>query len=386
MIPLRSAIGCLAIFLLAAWRAESQPIYYNASSATLAQNTLSSVATNGTGNTNILIAKGVDFNKINRCTAVAVDALNSKLFFIDGSANAIWSVGLDGSNLTRIATSLTPFPTDLALDVLNEKIYYTTSSTIQTNNTVQRMDYTGSNNVTLFTATGNSRCTALAVDLLNSKLFVADGGAQKIWGMSLTGANPTVLTTISGAYPTDVALDAANQLVYFTASSTVQSSNLIGQMNYSGAEKYNRYTASGGVQRCTALDLDLQNGIIYLSDAGANTLWRMPQVANGTSPTAVLSGLPATAKKVRWYNGLAARPAPGLVGIRLLGPNLVFDATNGYAGGTYYVLTSSNLNSPPSQWLPIQTNVLATTGNFSLTASNALAATLPRQFYLLRVQ
>ena len=64
---------------------------------------------------------------------------------------------------------LTTFPTDLALDVLNQQIYYTTSSTIQTNNTVERVD-SGGNNLTPFLATSNSpangvaHCTAIAVD------------------------------------------------------------------------------------------------------------------------------------------------------------------------------------------------------------------------------
>ncbi len=144
----------LVFCLLAGRAAPGQPVYYNTSSTILSQNTLDSVATNGSGNSVLITATGIDFNKLNRCTAVAVDGLNGKLFLVDGAANAIWSVNLNGSGLTLVKNGLISYPTDLALDVLNQKIYFTTSSTIQKNNTVQQMDYTGGNNVILFNATG----------------------------------------------------------------------------------------------------------------------------------------------------------------------------------------------------------------------------------------
>jgi hypothetical protein len=381
-------LSSLLFCVLAAWPARSQPLYYNNSSATLGLNTLDSVATNGSGGTVVLTATGVDFNKINRCTAVAVDALNGRLFFIDGPGNSIWSVSLGGTNLALVKSGLTSQPTDLALDVLNEKIYFTTSSA-GNNSTVQRIDYTGSNSATIFSSGGTSlsRCTALAVDLLNSKIFVADSGAQKIWSLSLTGTGLTPLaTTAAGSFPSDVALDVTNQVVYFTTSSTVQDLNTIQHVSYSGSGLTTRYSAAGSVLRCTALDLDLGDGLIYLSDAGAKTLWRMSLAANGGSPTAVLGSLPATAKKVRWFSGPTARPSPALTSIRLSGTNVVLNAANGFVGGTYYVLTSTNLTMPLNQWLPLSTNVLGASGSFTLTASNGFAPKFPRQFYVLQVQ
>ena len=389
MSHLRLTLFCLLFCLSAGWRAEALPIYYNTSSAATALNTLDSVATNGSSNATLLTATGVDGNKLNRCTAVAVDALNGKLFLIDGAANALWSVNLNGSGLALIKSGLTSFPTDLALDVLNQQIYFTTSSTIQDNNTVQRVDYTGSNNVSLFTATGASgngvsRCTAMAVDVSNSKIFIADAGTQKIWSMSLNGTGLTALATAATAIPTGLALDTTNQQVYFTSSSPVQNANLIQRVKYNGSSLATLFTASGSVQRCTALDLDLPHATIYLSDAGANTLWRIP--LGGGSATTVLNGLTATAKKVRWFSGPTTRPAPGLVGLHLSGTNIVLNATNGFVGGTYYVLTSTNLALPLSQWLPVFTNVLGASGNFTLTATNTSVFNSPRQFYVLRVQ
>lgn len=379
MLNLRLALGCLVFCLLAGWRVEAQPVYYCISSATSA-NTLDSVNTDGTGNTTL-------FTGASRCTAVAVDGLNGKLFYINGASAALGRTDLNGANSTTVKNGLTSFVSDLALDVLNEKIYYATTSTVQNNNTIQRVDYTGSNNVTLFTATGGSgvsRCTAIALDSLNSKIFIADAGAQKIWSMNLDGSGLTPLATNTASFPVGLALDVNNKLVYFASSSTTQSANLIQRVNYNGSGLSTIFTASGSVQRCTALDFDQAHNLIYLSDAGANTLWRIP--TRGVTPTAVLSGLPATAKKVRWYGGPATRPPPGLVGFHLSGANMVFNATNGFVGGSYYVLTSTNLNSPLSQWLPISTNVLGATGPFSIIASNTFASKTPSQFYILGVQ
>ena len=388
-------LGLFALCLLAGGWAQalpSPPLYYNTSSANVFLNLLGSVATNGSGDAILIAATGVDGNKLNRCTAVAVDGLNGKLFLIDGAANAIWSINLNGSGLTLVRSGLTNFPTDLALDVLNQKIYYTTSSTIQGNNTVQRMDYTGNNNTTLFIASGSpvnggngaSRCTAIAVDLLNSKIFIADAGTQKIWSMSLAGTGLTALATVPNSIPLGLALDVTNQQVYFTLSSPVQSANVTERVNYNGSGLTTLFTASGGVQRCTALDLDVPHAVIYLSDAGASTLWRIP--LGGGSATTVLSGLPATAKKVRWFGGPATRPPPGIDSFSLSGTNVLLNVTNGYIGGTYYLLTSTNVATPLSLWSPVSTNVLGASGNFSLTATNGHAANVPKQFYILRVQ
>jgi hypothetical protein len=384
MFPLRPVWLCLVLGLLLGGQIRGQTLYYNTSSATQAQNTLDTVATNGTGNTTLLAASG----SLSRCTSVAVDALNGKLFFIDGQSNALWSVNLNGSGLALVKSGLTNYPTDLALDVLNEKIYFTTSSTIQTNNTVQSVNYTGTGAAVLFTATGPlgngvSRCTALAVDVAKSKIFLADAGAQKLWSLSLAGGSLAALASTANSFPTGLALDTTNQQVYFTASSPVQANNLIQRVNYDGSGLTTRFTASGTLQRCTALDLDLAHAQMYLSDAGANALWRIP--LGGGSANLVLSGLPATAKKVRWFGGPTFRPPPALTSIQISGTNMTFNATNGFVGGTYYVLTSTNVTTPLSQWVPILTNVLSGSGNFTLTATNTVSKTTPKRFYILSV-
>lgn len=389
---LRSTLGCVVCCLLAVWQAQAQPLYYNTSSPATAQNTLNSVATNGTSHIILLTASGIDFNHVNRCTAMAVDGLNGKLFFLDGLTSALWVTNLNGSGLTEIKAGLTNYPTDLALDVLNEQVYLSTSSTVQTNNTIQRIDYTGNNYGNLFIATGAggngvSRCTAIALDVAHGKIFIADAGTKKIWSMSLTGTGLTALAAGTNGVPTDLALDTTNQQVYFTLSSPILSSNRIQRVSYSGTGFTTVFSASNGVQRCTSLALDLAHSMIYLSDAGSNTpaLWRLP-LAGGTA-VSVSSGLAAPAKKVAWYSGITNRPPPKVTGFRLAaGTNVVVNATNGFVGGTYYILTSTNLATSLGQWSKVSTNILGATGPFAITATNGASANSRQRFFILQVQ
>jgi PKD repeat protein len=79
-------------------------------------------------------------------------------------------------------------------------------------------------------------------------------------------------------------------------------------------------------------------------------------------------------------------PQPAITGIRLSGTNLVVDGSNGLVGAPCYVLMSTNLAQPLSQWMPVATNNLPATGPFSITASNAVSPNAPQRFYTLRLQ
>ena len=379
----------VAVGLLIGWQSRAQTLYFNTSGTSLPLNTLESTPATAANPATLLTATGPDRNHLSRCTALAVDALNSRIFLIDGLTSSLWSAGLDGSGLSRVKSGLTGFPTDLALDVLNETVYYTTSSTVQNGNTVQSVSYGGTNASTLFTATGMvggngaSRCTAIALDVAHGKLFLADAGAQTLWRLNLDGTGLTALAAVADAFPTGLALDTQHQQVYFTLGAAAVGANRIMRVSYAGTGLTTVFAAAGGVQRCTALDLDLSGGFIYLSDAGANALWRVP--LGGGAPTSVLSGLVATAKRVRWFGGPLTRPAPGITSLALSGPNVVLNATNGFIGGTYYVLTSTNVSLALTNWLPLATNVLGASGNFSITAPNPAGPAARQQFYVLQV-
>ena len=79
-------------------------------------------------------------------------------------------------------------------------------------------------------------------------------------------------------------------------------------------------------------------------------------------------------------------PLPNVTNIQLSGANLVINGSNGLSGITYSVLTSTNLALPLNQWRPLATNILNTSGSFSITATNAVNLDVPQCFFILQVR
>ena len=77
---------------------------------------------------------------------------------------------------------------------------------------------------------------------------------------------------------------------------------------------------------------------------------------------------------------------PGIASFSLSPALLVFNGTNGLSGRTYYLLASTNLALPLSQWTPVATNVLNTNGNFTTTVANPGPSGAAQQFYILQLQ
>ena len=77
---------------------------------------------------------------------------------------------------------------------------------------------------------------------------------------------------------------------------------------------------------------------------------------------------------------------PTIVSTRLSGTSLALNGSNGLSGGTYSVLMSTNLTLPSSQWTPVATNVLSTSGNFTLTVPSTFTPSAAQRFYILQLQ
>ena len=77
---------------------------------------------------------------------------------------------------------------------------------------------------------------------------------------------------------------------------------------------------------------------------------------------------------------------PGVSSLQLFGTNWVLAANNGLSGQTYYVLTSTNLTLPLSQWTPVATNVPSANGNFAILFNQPANSGAGQQFYILQLQ
>jgi len=110
---------------------------------------------------------------------------------------------------------------------------------------------------------------------------------------------------------------------------------------------------------------------------------------------ALPSSLPAgTYSLVVVANGIASGPvpftfpltAPIITNFNFSAGNVLLNCANGLAGRTYYLLTSTNLAAPPSQWEVIATNFLTTNGTFSIGATNVMNLNQALCFFALEAQ
>lgn len=103
---------------------------------------------------------------------------------------------------------------------------------------------------------------------------------------------------------------------------------------------------------------------------------------------------PGTYSLVAVANGIASDPVlfttplkpPSVVGITVAGTNITLNGSNGLAGRTYYLLTSTDASAPLSLWSPVATNVLDANGAFAITATNAVGPTDTSRFFILQAQ
>ena len=83
-------------------------------------------------------------------------------------------------------------------------------------------------------------------------------------------------------------------------------------------------------------------------------------------------------------NLIVQLPTPPVIGgIKLSGGNLVLSGSGGTAFGTYYVLTSTNVATPLTNWTRLLTNQFDGNGDFNLT--NGMNTNLSQSFYLLQM-
>lgn len=80
-------------------------------------------------------------------------------------------------------------------------------------------------------------------------------------------------------------------------------------------------------------------------------------------------------------NLVVAAPPPSFSAASVSGGNIILSGINGPAGGTYVLLTTTNVAKPLSSWTPVSTNTFSDTGTFSVT--NAISG--PQGFFTIEV-
>jgi uncharacterized repeat protein (TIGR03803 family) len=127
-------------------------------------------------------------------------------------------------------------------------------------------------------------------------------------------------------------------------------------------------------------DYDLQ-GTSYLTNSeGAEPAAGLTAVSNTLYGTASEGGGGANGTVF----SLSFVPAPNILGVTLSGNNLRISGTDALPSETCVTLMSQNLARPLAQWNPVATNILEVTGDFTITATNAVDPSAPQSFFILQ--
>jgi hypothetical protein len=129
------------------------------------------------------------------------------------------------------------------------------------------------------------------------------------------------------------------------------------------------------------------------------SLLTLPRQANGDLPYIAFAQLVSTSDLVDagTNDGFAfADTAPDLgafeyglnppptLAMSQLGTQFIFSGSGGPAGGTNYLVATTDLSLPLAQWSRTATNKFDVSGNYAIT--NAIPVNLPQQFYRVSLQ
>ncbi len=230
------------------------------------------------------------------------------------------------------------------------------------NPTVGHIDASGRPDQTLTLANGQTLEGVGGITgnfVLDSGAFLSPGGTNTTIGIT-TGANPTGEIAASG----NVTLDGTTVIkLDGTTNDVVQAG---GSLTYGGALNLANIS---GTPLAVGNSFQIFNAATYSGSFGGITpptpgpglSWNTSQLSSGVISVSASSG-------------------PVISSTSLSGANLVFSGSGGTAGGTYYVLSATNLLT--GAWNPISTNTFDASGNFSVT--NPIVSGVPQAFYMIQ--
>lgn len=203
--------------------------------------------------------------------ALAVDTLNSRLYY--GNGNAIWSANLDGSGASELLATSAGVG-DIEVDPTNAKLYFSEAGAFDSERAIFSVNTDGSSLTTLHdmtTTAGSPGVTTFDVfnielDLTNSRLYwTADNGdvSNKVGlnSSALTGGAVTQHFVGGGSASSidKMDIDFDNSTVYYTVGSSTSA------VRTSGIDGSGVTTLASSVGTPNAIVLDKDNDLVYFS-------------------------------------------------------------------------------------------------------------------------
>ncbi|SHG40291.1 PKD domain-containing protein [Chryseolinea serpens] len=151
---------------------------------------------------------------------LAYDDVHGKVYFSDFATadGKIWSVNLDGTELTPIVDGLVE-PYAIALDVAAGKIYWVDETDANGDGHVSRANLDGSDKVDIVTM-ADAQFRAVALDLKNNKMYFYEVNNEDLYMSDLDGGNATPI--ISGVYGYAILVDSEHDKIYFDEQNDAQ--------------------------------------------------------------------------------------------------------------------------------------------------------------------
>jgi hypothetical protein len=202
------------------------------------------------------------------------------------------------------------------------------------------------------------------------------GGTTNTGGL-LAGAGSVAGPVVVGSSSSLGGGDPSGIGTFTIDGSLTLGGNVFARLNKSRAQSNDIISVTGGLTNTGTGVVTVTNLGPALAVGNKFTLFNGPLVNGGA--------LTITGGGMNWSNNLAldgsisavsivvVQPsAPAIASASLSGGNLIISGTNGTSGLTYYVLSSSNLALPLTNWTVVSTNVFGTGSSFSVT--NAVGA------------
>jgi hypothetical protein len=341
---------------------------------------------------NIILEDGALFSSYGGSGAQSINAtitLNGIARFEIGDQNRIFTNQISG-------------PGGIVLDAYNHQTVFT-AATLYTGPTI--IAGGGSGNGPILTLTGNG-------SILHSSQIFFGGTAQTNISMDVSGRPDQTLTlpsgqtlggigTINGSLVVSAGAilspAGTNTTIGITtgtnATGTITATNAV-TLNGTTVIKLNGSGVNDQVQAGAGITYGGTLNLVNISGAPL-AVGNSFQIASAASYAGSFASItPATpGAGLAWDTtqlntlgsiGVVAGPSqPRINSVVVSGGSLILSGTNGTAGGSYSVLTTTNLATPLTNWTALFTNTFDGTGAFSVT--NPVSAGTPQRFYNIKL-
>ena len=189
---------------------------------------------------------------------LALDVVNRKVYWTDIKAKAIRRANLDGTGVQDVVTAGLKTPNGVALDVTGGKVYWTDWGA----KNIQRANFDGTGVQDLVT-NRNSLLSGIALDVAGGQMYWVDFGRDTIWRAILDGTGVEALVTSGLSTPFAIALDVAGGQMYWVDKGT----HKIQRANLDGTGVQDLLTKAQGIDNPNGIALDVASGTMYWTES-----------------------------------------------------------------------------------------------------------------------